>query len=167
MTTRSLSCPHRLAFGVETGRSGRCPRSISVQLHPPGLCCKYHLPLFCCWLPCIHPVWGNERGTHIKNQPAKLPLDGDHIHAAFPSSSLCHVPVFLLCPLLPTFLSPNLLSIWSLSLPPFHQDSLCSARLQALLSRLSLIGRIVSGLEVCIYLLLDVSLGHCCPGAFQ
>lgn len=105
--------------------------------------------------------------THIKNQPAKLPLDGDHIHAAFPSSSLRHVPVSFLCPLLPTSLSPSLLSIWSLSLPTFHQDSLCSARLQALLSSLSLIGRIVSGLVVYSYLLLDVSLGHCCPGAFQ
>lgn len=42
----------------------------------------------------------------------------------------------------------------------------CSARLQALLSSLSLIGRIVSGLVVYIYLLLDVILGHCCPGAF-
>lgn len=108
----------------------------SVCTHRVSIC-KYHLPLICCWMPCIHPVWGNEIGTHVKNQPAKLPLDGDHIHAAFPSSSRRHVPMSFLCPLLPTSLSANRVSIWSFSLHPFHWDSLYSPWLLALLSSLS------------------------------
>lgn len=131
----------------------------SVCTHQVSIC-KWHLPLFCCWIPCIHPVCGNEIGTRVKNQPAKLPLDGDCIHAAFPSSSLCHGPVSL-CPLLPTSLSPSLLSIWSLSLPLFHWDSLCLLDSGLCCQACLWCDRLVSGLVVCIYLLLAVSLGHC------
>lgn len=111
-------------------------------------------------MPCIHPVWENEIGAHVKNQPAQLPLDGDHIHAAFPSSNL-HM---FLCPSV-SFTSylpvTNRVSIWFsvsillIKIPCILLDSglCCQACLQC--------DRIVSGLVVYIYLLLDVSLQHC------
>lgn len=97
----------------------------SVSTHQVFIC-KFPLPLFCCWVSCIHPVWGNETRTHVKNQSAKILLDGDHNHAAFTSLSLHHVPMSL-CPFVlvsvtsylyyPTIISS--LSIQSFSHPPF------------------------------------------------
>lgn len=132
----------------------------SVSTHQVSVC-KYHLPLFCCWVPCIHLVWGNETGTHVKNRPAKLALDGDHVLAAFPSSSLHHIPVS-------SYLAITRPSVHSVFQPPsFHWDSLHSAWLQALLSSLFLMWQDGEWLLVYIYHLLIVSLGHCYPGAFQ
>lgn len=85
----------------------------SVSTHQV-LSCQYHLPLFAA--ECHASILSGEM-----NQPAKLPLDGDHIHAAFHpciEPPPCFCDLLSLCLLLPTSQSSNLLSIQFFSCPP-------------------------------------------------
>lgn len=131
------------------------------------LSCQYHLPLFAA--ECHASILSGEM-----NQPAKLPLDGDHIHAAFhpciePAPCFCDLVSFCPCVLLlPTSQSSNLLSIQSFSCPPVVEIPciLLDSGLWALLLSLFLMWQDSYGLVSYIYLLMclwDVAY----PGAFQ